>query len=121
MRKLSLILLLSNLYGFVSDIIPYHDHLVFPARPEYLVIPKYDKGDVPHWSPGHGHSYIDLSQLTLQVDCSKSDFPDCETRSKQSPVNFELFMFEMPADKTFSDYWPDDAYCCNTDEIDEDQ
>jgi hypothetical protein len=117
----TLLILLCYLSLSLGDIIPYHNHLVYPGKPEYLIIPKFAKNDVPNWSPGHGHSYIDLSQITLQIDCSVSSFSDCGSGSNEKSVTFELLMFQMPTDKSFSSYWPDDAYCCNSEEIEEDQ
>jgi hypothetical protein len=117
MRNIFLISLIYHIWiSFVSsDIIHYNQHILVPDKPEYIVIPKYRKQDVPNWAPGRGHSFIDLSELSLQVDCSLSSLADCES----STVNFELLMFLLPSDKTWSSYWPDGAFCCNADEIED--
>jgi hypothetical protein len=50
-----------------AEIIQYSDHAVLPDRPEYLVIPKFDRTEVPHWFPGKGRSFIDLGDLKVGV------------------------------------------------------
>lgn len=100
-----------------ADIIPYKNHNIYPEKPEYLLIPKFSKHDAPSWSPGHGHSYIDLSQLVLSVDCSNDKTGQCI----KSTVNFELLMFEIPDDQQWYDYWPDNAFCCNPEQLKEEQ
>jgi len=101
----------------LADIIEYRDHIISPAKPEYLIIPKYSSADVPKWPPGHGHSYIDLSPLILKADCSQSSLATCESTN----VDFELLMFQLPSDKAWNSYWPNSAFCCNAEEIEEGQ
>ncbi len=44
----------------VADILHYNYHVIHAGRPEYLIVPKYDKGDVPrNWLSGEGESFID--------------------------------------------------------------
>lgn len=43
-----------------AEIIRYDYHVIDAGRPEYLIVPKYDKGDVPQlWLSGEGRSFID--------------------------------------------------------------
>lgn len=108
--------------GFVSsEIIKYDNHYVFSDEPEYLIIPKYAKGEVPHWSPGKGRSYIDLSRIYLKSACyiaennlrppPPKDFDKTQCRTSQ----FDVLMFEAPLDKSWEDYWEDGDYCCTQD------
>ena len=98
----------------IADIIRYQDHAIYPDKPEYLLVPKFTKKDVPSWKPGKGQSYIDLTQLSLQVDCSDADDQD---KCNDSEVDFEILMFEVPLEKEWYDYWSNNAFCCNDDEL----
>jgi hypothetical protein len=103
-----------------AEIIQYVDHIIMPDRPEYLVIPKFDKKEVPHWFPGHGRSFIDLSGITVRSSCdpveeAKRPSPDGGCKD----VTFEVLMFEDPKDKLWMDYWPNDNYCCTQSAVEE--
>lgn len=102
-------------YKINADIIPYKSHVLYPAKPEYLVIPKLSKSDAPNWKPGRGKSYIDLSALTLKIDCS---LPNTNDDCENSKFEFELLMFQAPEDFPWFSYWPDNVFCCNTEELD---
>lgn len=118
----SLFCLLSVALG---DIIVYNDHFLKPEIPEYLVIPKYAKNEVPHWSPGNGRSYIDLSRLAVRSACyqdksSHSSFSSSydESACKDS-VKVDMLMFEAPKDKPWMSYWEDREFCCTQSLIEE--
>lgn len=108
----------ANLAQFAHcEVINYVDHLIMPDRPEYLVIPKFDKHEVPHWYPGHGRSFIDLSGIQIHSSCEPSE----EAKRPPPPpgaggvckdVTFEVLMFEDPKDRPWMDYWPEGDYCC---------
>lgn len=104
-----LAVILSALKKTTGEIIPYRNHKVYSQRPEYLEIPKYAKGDVPHWSPGHGHSYIDLSELRLTASCLELGVTNAALCSNST---FQLLMFDEPNDKYWLDYWPEHNFCC---------
>lgn len=100
-----------------GEIIQYQNHVVAPDRPEYLVIPKFDKGEVPHWYPGQGHSYIDLSQLVIRSGCNNkepSKFPPVRGSDGEycKDAVFDVLMFEAPTDKHWMNYWENGEYCC---------
>lgn len=98
------------------EVIQYVDHLILPDRPEYLVIPKFDKREVPHWYPGHGRSFIDLSNIQIHSSCDPAESskrplpPDSEGTCKD--VTFEILMFQDPGERPWLDYWTDGNYCC---------
>jgi hypothetical protein len=94
-----------------AEIIPYQNHIFKPLQPEYLTIPKYSKDDAPHWSPGLGHSYIDLSRITLLNECKKPSVLDCKN------ATFDIMMFEEPKEKFWMDYWPNGQFCCTAEMI----
>ena len=123
--KLSIILFcLSQLPKIFSDIVPYHRHIVYPNHPEYLLVQKYDKNDAPHWSPGHGKSFIDLSQLNLKADCSllpNTAISSIDNHCEDTSVNFQILMFEAPTDQAWIDYWPDRVFCCNNKQLESDE
>eukprot|EP00981_Chlorochromonas_danica_P008784 scaffold2312_cov165-Ochromonas_danica.AAC.24 len=118
----SLFCLLSAALG---DIIVYNDHLLKPEIPEYLVIPKYAKNEVPHWSPGNGRSYIDLSRLSVQSACyqDKSSHSSLSSSYDESAckdsVRVDMLMFEAPKDKPWMSYWEDQEFCCTQNLIEE--
>ena len=96
-----------------ADIITYQNHVLYPERPEYLVIPKYDKSEVPSWSPGKGRSFIDLAHVIVKSTCA-------ETKGKKCRDNaLEMLMFEAPKSGSWKEYWPDDEYCCTPELIDQ--
>lgn len=98
------------------EIIQYVDHMIMPDRPEYLVIPKFDKHEVPHWYPGHGRSFIDLSSVQIHSSCDPDEAakrplpPNSEGTCKD--VTFEVLMFQDPGDRPWMNYWTDGNYCC---------
>ena len=101
----------------VAEIIPYYEHSIYPLHPEYLTIPKFSPNDAPKWSPGHGHSYIDLSDVHLSYKCDDSYTLSTGTTAVPSlgtckDTNFEILMFEEPPAKPWMDYWPDRQFCC---------
>lgn len=96
-----------------SEVIPYNHHIVYPLRPEYLTIPKYAKQDAPNWSPGHGHSYIDLTRLKLRVNCYEPKIRSGgEPQEMCTNSTLEILMFEEPTGKAWIDYWPERDFCC---------
>lgn len=95
-------LCLSPLPAADSEIIPYSGHVLYPLRPEFLTIPKLSSSDAPHWSPGHGRSYIDLSRLKFYTTCGG----DTGTSGCKN-TTIELLMFMEPSDRFWMDYWPD--------------
>jgi len=104
-----------------AELIQYMDHLVMPDRPEYLVIPKFDKREVPHWYPGHGRSFIDMSDLRISSSCDPEEMgkrppPPPGSEGTCIDVDFDILMFRDPGDKPWTDYWTDGNYCC-TDEV----
>ena len=101
----------------LADVISYNNHVISPGHPEYLLIQKYTKKDAPSWSPGKGHSFIDLSQVSVQIDCSSIGSPTQQSECDSSTVKFQILMFEAPEDKSWSDYWPDQTYCCGAAEL----
>jgi hypothetical protein len=84
-----------------------------PLRPEYLTIPKYAAGDVPHWSPGKGRSFIDLSRLKIHNECNLPDASLCRN------ATFQILMFEEPKDANWMTYWPLGNFCCTSNMITE--
>lgn len=103
-----------------SEIIQYVDHLIMPDRPEYLVMPKFDKKEVPHWYPGRGRSFIDFSNVKIHSSCDPEEIakrpvpPGTESECKD--VTFEVLMFEDEGSRPWMDFWDDGDYCC-TDEV----
>ena len=116
--------LLAIIAAFVAkvaycEIIQYADHLIMPDRPEYLVIPKFDKKEVPHWSPGRGRSFIDLSDVKIHSSCdpieaAKRPPPPPGEAGQCKDVTFEVLMFKDPGDRPWMDYWSDGDYCCTS-------
>lgn len=98
------------------EIIKYVDHLILPDRPEYLVIPKFDKKEVPHWSPGRGRSFIDLSNLRIHSSCDPDEVekrpPPADSEGTCKDVTFEILMFQDTGNKPWMNYWDDGDYCC---------
>jgi hypothetical protein len=105
---MALSLILVSLDSSSSEIIEYHGHLIRPMQPEYLTIPKYSSKDAPHWAPGHGHSYIDFSHLSLKTEC-------LDNNVKCDNTTFEFLMFEESEDQPWISYWPDNLFCCTAD------
>ncbi|RYH12918.1 hypothetical protein EON65_36940 [archaeon] len=106
-----------------ADIITYNNHYLRPETPEYLIVPKYSKREVPNWSPGNGRSYIDLSRLTVRSACyvdMDSLYPpppppsEPFSRDQCKPVELDMLMFEAPTDKHWMDFWDDKDFCCTT-------
>lgn len=117
---LGLLFMITNV---TAEIITYNSHWLSPNKPEYLVIPKYDSHEVPHWRPGRGNSYIDLSRLKVQSACyndvNTQSPPGVDSTSCSKSVQFDLLMFETPLGESWQDYWEDDHYCCTQELADE--
>lgn len=96
-----------------GEVIEYKRHIIRPEHPEYLIIPKYSKRDIPSWSPGRGRSYIDISRLKLKTTCTDSSKNE---KNACRDSKFEMLMFEAPKDKPWTEYWEMDDFCC-TEEI----
>ena len=103
--------LLLTIYSASAEIIPYQKHYFKPEQPEYLTIPKFSAHDAPHWSPGLGLSYIDLSRITLYNECDKPSVSECKN------ATFDIMMFEEPKEKFWMDYWPNRQFCCTSEMI----
>jgi hypothetical protein len=105
-----------------ADLIRYTKYLLNPDDPQYLVIPKFQKSEVPHWRPGNGNSYIDLSRLYVQSVCNDnlagSGIPSPD-EDECKPTQFDLYMFEAPKDQSWKDYWEDGHYCCTEELVSE--
>jgi len=91
-----------------AEVIPYSNHVLHPLRPEFLTIPKLSTHDAPHWSPGKGRSYIDISRLKFYTSCGG----DIVDKSTCGNTTIELLMFVEPSDRYWMDYWPDRNFCC---------
>lgn len=117
-------LVISDYYtATLAEIIPYNQHYVVPLNTEFLTIPKFSPTDAPHWAPGRGRSYIDLSGITLHNDC-KSDIlpppgidPAPELGCRNS--TFDILMFEEPTEQYWKNYWPENQFCCTWDMVTE--
>jgi hypothetical protein len=117
LRHVILLGVVSLLY---ADIITYNNHFLKPETPEYLIIPKYGKHEVPNWSPGNGRSYIDLSRLTVRSACYVDENarpplpppPYPVSKENCGPVRLDMLMFEAPNDKPWMDYWGENEFCC---------
>ena len=79
------------------EIIPFRKHLVNPLQPEYWTINKFQTKDAPHWAPGRGRSYIDLSRLKFRPTCDNNP-------SECKPTKLDILMFEEP-NEHWLDYW----------------
>ena len=101
--------------GTSAEVIPYHKHSIVPLHPEYLTIPKYSAADAPHWSPGHGHSFIDLSRVTLHNECDMPSSSECRNST------FQILMFEETTEMSWMDYWPYRQFCCTSNMIVEEE
>lgn len=109
MLHVSIVLLLVLIFttSVDSEVIPYNNHVLHPLRPEFLTIPKLSTNDAPHWSPGKGRSYIDISRLKFYTSCGGDiDSSGCKN------TTLELLMFVEPSDKFWMDYWTDRNFCC---------
>ena len=96
-----------------SEILKYADHEIIKLEPEYIKIPKYAKGDAPNWAPGNGHTFIDLSELSVKTLCHGSDKMMNNSLSVCGPTTFSLLMFKETTDKSWMDYWPENSFCCS--------
>lgn len=94
-----------------AEIIPYQNHYFKPLQPEYLTVPKFSAQDAPHWSPGLGHSFIDLTRITLHNECHKPSVSECKN------ATFDIMMFEEPKEKFWMDYWPNRQFCCTAEMV----
>lgn len=109
----------------LAEIIPYVHHVLGPLRPEFLQIAKYAKGDAPHWKPGKGRSFIDLSNLRVRAMCVSESNPNGGAIKEQLTSNcdnttFNLMMLQEPSEKFWMDYWPDREFCCTKEMVDAD-
>ena len=103
-----------------AEIIKYKNHLVEANRPEYIVIPKFDKGEVPDWPPGNGQSYIDLSALKIHASCDPKEAKKIKNNKVEEgeyckETVFDILFFEAPEDpeyQTWMDHWENGEYCC---------
>jgi hypothetical protein len=115
-------ILLSLLYihAVMAEIIHYDYHLIAAGQPEYLIIPKYDKHEVPHWAPGRGRSYIDVSRLEVGSTCYNDGYSPYLTTDKDTckKVKFDLLLFEAPESHSWEDFWEDNNYCCTPELVD---
>eukprot|EP01038_Epipyxis_sp_PR26KG_P008195 gene8195-11085_t len=101
-----------------AELITYENHVIYPAQPEYVIIPKYDAKEVPPWQPGRGRSFIDLSHVNILSTClmDKSLFPAKYVDNLCKETTVETLMFEVPTDRPWKDYWTTSAgYCCTQD------
>lgn len=115
-KLLAIFIWLMSANLIASELIFYNKHLIYAERPEYIIIPKYGKGDVPSFSPGNGRSYIDLHALNVFSSCGTELFPTDEySASDCEEANVEMLMFEAPTDVPWWDYWADGDFCCTQD------
>ena len=93
-----------------AEIISFEDALV--KQPEYLTIPKYAAGEVPHWSPGRGRSFIDLSKVKVSQDCDRS-------KGQCSPVSvLDILIFQdQNSLSSWMEHWPGKNFCCTSDMV----
>ncbi|KAJ1393045.1 hypothetical protein B484DRAFT_408314 [Ochromonadaceae sp. CCMP2298] len=96
-----------------AEIIQYSNHVVIGGRPEYLVIPKFDSLEVPHWEPGRGRSFIDLSDVKIRLPCNT---PGVGLTCRNAV--FEVLMFEAPKFGHWMDHWANGEYCCSQEAAD---
>lgn len=105
-----------------AELIDYVRHVIEPESPEYLLIPKFSKVEVPHWKPGRGRSYIDLSALFVQSTCGPDangkPYLEPDSKDECKPATFDLLIFEAPKDKRWQNYWSDANYCCSKELVD---
>lgn len=94
----------------LAEVISFENALV--KQPEYLTIPKYAPGEVPHWSPGRGRSYIDLSRVKISQDCNRG-------RGQCSPVSvLDILLFEdQDSVSSWMNHWPGKNFCCTSDMV----
>ena len=111
------------LCGCGAEIIRYDGRKIEALRPEYLKIPKFSKGDAPHWHPGDGHSYIDLSELALLSTCGTNVGDGAEAdQGACSSNNFDILLFREPSgpdEKYWQSYWEDRQFCCTAAAVEE--
>ena len=118
MNVIAVTLLALSLVGKASsEVVMYKDHVIYPERPEFLIVPKYAKNDIPSWSPGNGKSYIDLSRLNVKTTCKPDGSNSIPSSAGDSNVcvdsTFEMLMFKAPTDRPWTDYWELEEFCCN--------
>ena len=92
--------------GSHGDIVTFENAQV--KQPEYLEVPKYAPSDVPHWAPGRGKSYIDLSAISVAQDCG----------STCTPISFlDIIIFEDTSSvSSWMEHWgPEKQFCCSKD------
>ena len=102
-----------------ASIIKYQDHALIPDHPEYLVFPKFAKGSLPSWHPGNGQSFIDLSRIFVNIDCSISkSILSSNGYSCTNNTIIDVLLFQTTSgSKPWIDYWDDHQYCCNQDQV----
>jgi len=142
--------------SFKAEIISYDKHVVYPLKPQILPIAKvcvyidvflfmtlfftnrpfvykFEKNEVPSWSPGKGRSYIDMAHLEVRSTCDSSfpkDMPLSTQAGSCGETKFEVLMFQAPTDKPWyhlksiyliswakslllrKSFWPDNKFCC---------
>ncbi len=106
-------LFLVILHCSLGELIYYNNHILYPEEPQYIIIPKFAKNEVPHWSPGNGRSFIDVAGLNVYSSCGSKLLPAefSEEDCKHSDV--EMLMFSYTEEKLLWDYWVDGDYCCS--------
>ena len=90
----------------LAEVVPYSHHVLGPLRPEFLQIAKYASKDAPHWKPGRGQSFIDLSNLRVRALCVDESNPQGGAVTERLSSNcdnttFNLMMLQEPSVK----YW----------------
>ena len=99
-----------------GELVFYNDHLISSERPEYIIIPKYAKNEVPNWNPGKGRSFIDLAKLNVYSSCGTDLFPTRDySKSDCVHAEIQMLMFEAPTDKPWWEFWSDGEFCCTQD------
>lgn len=103
-----------------ASIIKYDNHALLPNKPEFMEFPKFVAGNVPSWSPGNGHSFIDLSRLEARIDCVApssiiSSISSSKEATKCTESIMDILLFQAPP--SWKDYWETNEYCCNNDQI----
>jgi hypothetical protein len=74
-----------------ADIISYENDLLLPQRPIYLMLPKFGPGDVPAGPPGDGRSFVDMSPVSIELDCdAHPHYADC------TKTVVEVLVFKAP-------------------------
>lgn len=103
LRCIELVLVLAQVTSVLGEIIKFENAVV--KQPEFITIPKYASDEVPHWAPGRGRSYIDLSRVQVRQDCDRGK---CSSKS-----NLDILVFEDKTSITsWKEHYPDKQFCC---------